>query len=326
MNLASTLLYSLGALILLLVLLVQFSARTTRRIEETLPPAGIFIEAGGVRLHVRDEGEGQVLLLVHGLQGQMAHFDYGAMRALSSRYRVVAIDRPGAGYSSRPANVPADLSTQARSIAALIERLNLGRPTVVGHSLGGATALTLAMEHPDKVGALALVAPLTHSDGSVPSVFRALTIASPRLRTLFAWTLAVPAGILASKAVLRQVFAPESPPRDFETRGGGLLSLRPSQFLAASGDVLALGAHMPRLEARYGDLAALEIPVHVLFGRGDHLLDWRSNGQALADKVEGSKLEVIDGGHMLPVTQPARTVRFIDETVAARRDRKAGRA
>ena len=99
MNLASMLLYALGAAVLLLVLLYQFSARTARRIEETLPPAGIFIEAGGVRLHVRDEGEGPVLLLVHGLQGQMMHFDYGTMRALSGRYRVVAIDRPGAGYS-----------------------------------------------------------------------------------------------------------------------------------------------------------------------------------------------------------------------------------
>ncbi len=323
MNLPSLLLYGLGAAVLLLVLLYQFSLRTTRRIETALPPAHLFVEAGGVRLHVRDQGEGPVLLLVHGLNGQMNHFSYGAMAALAQRYRVVAVDRPGAGYSSRPEGVAADLSTQARTLALLIERLNLGRPTVVGHSLGGATALTLALEHPDKVGALALVAPLTHTDGTVPPAFRALTIASPRLRTLFAWTLAVPLGIMGSKSVLRQVFAPEQPPRDFATRGGGLLSLRPTQFLASSADVLALGAHMPRLQARYGELAALGIPVHVLFGRGDHLLDWRMNGQALADKVAGCRLEVIEGGHMLPVTQPALTARFIEDTVAARRAKAA---
>jgi len=318
MNLASTLLYTAGALVLLLVLLYQFSARTARRIESALPPTGFFVEADGVRLHVRDEGEGPALLLIHGLNGQMAHFDYGALRALSQRYRVVAIDRPGSGYSSRPGGVPADLSTQARAIAQLIDRLNLGRPTVAGHSLGGATALTLALEHPGKVGALALVAPLTHTDGSVPPAFRALAIETPWLRTLFAWTLAVPAGILGSKRVLRQVFAPEPPVRDFATRGGGLLSLRPSQFLASAADLLVLRGHMPRLAARYGELAGMGIPVHVLFGRGDRILDWRVNGQGLADKVAGCRLELVDGGHMLPVTQPARTARFIEDAVAAR--------
>ncbi len=319
MNLASTLLYATGALVLLLLLLYQFSMRTARRIESTLPPTGLFVEAGGVRLHVRDEGEGPVLLLIHGLNGQMDHFNYGPLRALAQRYRVVTIDRPGSGYSSRPKGVPADLSTQARAIALLIERLKLGRPTVVGHSLGGAAALTLALEHPDKVGALALVAPLTHTDGSIPTAFRALAIESARLRTLFAWTLAVPAGIVGSKRVLRQVFAPEKPARDFATRGGGLLSLRPSQFLASSGDLLALREHMPVLAARYGELGTLGIPVHVLFGRGDRILDWQANGQALADKVAGCKLELVEGGHMLPVTQAARTARFIEEAVAARR-------
>lgn len=319
MNPVSTLLYATGAVVLALVLLYQFSVRTQRRIEEALPPTGLFVEADGVRMHVRDEGAGPALLLVHGLNGQMAHFNYGAVRELSQRYRVVSIDRPGSGYSSRPGGVAADLSTQARAIAALIDRLNLGRPTVVGHSLGGAAALTLALEHPGKVGALALVAPLTHTDGSVPSAFRALAIETGWLRTLFAWTLAVPAGIAGSKAVLRQVFAPEAPVRDFATRGGGLLSLRPSQFLASSADLRTLREHMPRLQQRYGELAALGIPVHVLFGRGDRILDWRMNGQALADKVAGCKLELVEGGHMLPVTQPALTARFIIEAAEARR-------
>ncbi|MGI4718047.1 MAG: alpha/beta fold hydrolase [Janthinobacterium lividum] len=323
MNPLSILLYALGALVLLLVLLFQFSARTARRIESFLPPSGFFVEVEGVRLHVRDEGKGPVLLLLHGLNGQMAHFGFGAMRDLARRYRVVALDRPGSGYSSRPDGVPADLSTQARAIAALIEKLDLGRPTVVGHSLGGATALTLALEHPQRVGALALVAPLTHVMGGVPPAFRALAIRSAWLRTLFARTLAVPAGIAASKKVLRVVFGPESVPPDFATRGGGLLSLRPGQFLAASSDLQALAGHMPALEARYGELAALGIPVHVLFGRDDRILDWRANGQALADKVPGSRLELVDGGHMLPVTQPERTARFVEEAAATRQALRA---
>jgi pimeloyl-ACP methyl ester carboxylesterase len=149
----------------------------------------------GVRLHVRDEGHGPALLMIHGLGGQMAHFNYGAVRELSRRYRVVAIDRPGSGYSTRPEGISADLSTQARAIAALIRQLELQQPTVAGHSLGGATALTLAFEHPQLVGAPALVAPLTHALELVPSAFRALT-------TENGW---LPRQFLASSADLQAV-------------------------------------------------------------------------------------------------------------------------
>ena len=311
----SFLLYMLGGLALLLVILSAFSQRTARRIEAFLPPTGSLVDVEGLRLHVRDEGSGPALLMIHGLGGQMAHFNYGAVRELSKRYRVVTIDRPGSGYSTRPDGVPADLSTQARAIAALVEKLGLDRPTVVGHSLGGATALTLAHEYPQHVGALALVAPLTHAPDSVPPAFRALAIATPWLRRLFAATLAVPLSIVASKGVLAQVFAPEAPPRDFPTRGGGLLSLRPSQFVASSADLQAIAGHMPQLEQRYH---TLRLPVHILFGREDALLDWRANGQALADKLPGARLELVTGGHMLPVTQPELTARFIEEAAGAR--------
>lgn len=77
----------------------------------------------------------------------------------------------------------------------------------------------------------------------------------------------------------------------------------------------ALAGHMPRIEGRYGEL---RLPVHVLFGRGDRLLDWRANGQALVDKLPDGRLRLVDGGHMLPVTQPELTASFIEEVVAAR--------
>ena len=300
----------LGILALLLLALALFTHRTARRIESFLPARGRLIDVPGARLHVREAGSGPAVLLVHGLGGQSAHFDYGVFEALAREHRVVAVDRPGSGHSTREATSAADVSTQAAALAALIDKLGLGRPTVAGHSLGGAIALTLALEHPDKVGALALVAPLTHLQDTAPDAFSALAIERPWLRRLFAWTLATPASIAGSKKVLAAVFAPEAAPRDFAVKGGGLLSLRPRQFLAASADMQALPGRMPAVQARY---AELQVPTAVLYGRDDAILDWRKNGQALADKVAGARLQLVGGGHMLPVTQPTIVAEFIAE-------------
>lgn len=302
------LLIVIALLLLVLAGLAWFTLRTARRIEAYLPARGRFVEVPGARLHVREAGSGPAVLLLHGLGGQSAHFDYGVFETLARSHRVIAVDRPGSGYSARGAGAPADLSTQAAALAALIEHMGLERPTVAGHSLGGATALTLALEHPDKVGALALVAPLTHVQAAPPEVFKPLSIASPGMRKLFAWTLATPGGIAGGKKVLATVFAPESAPHDFPVKGGGMLSLRPSQFLAASADMQALPGHMPGLVARYGQL---KVPTAVLYGREDALLDWQQHGQALADKVPGLQLQLVDGGHMLPVTQPQVVADFI---------------
>jgi pimeloyl-ACP methyl ester carboxylesterase len=291
-----------------------FTLFTARKVEALLPPTGAFVDVPGARLHVREAGQGPAILMIHGLGGQLAHFTYGVAGRLSSRFRVVAVDRPGCGWSTRSAGAQADLSSQAAALAALIDRLGMERPLVVGHSLGGAVALALALEHPDKVSGLALLAPLTHMRDDVPAVFKGLTIASPGLRKLVAWTLAVPGSIRKSASTLEQVFGPEAVPKDFGTRGGGLLSLRPDAFLGASSDLQALPARLPALEQRYG---LLRIPVGILYGKDDRILDWRANGHALADKVPGARLQLIEGGHMLPITNPDACAGFIEAMALA---------
>jgi pimeloyl-ACP methyl ester carboxylesterase len=234
---------------------------------------------------------------------------------------VIVVDRPGSGYSTRAAASPADLSTQAAALAALVRSLGLGPAFVVGHSLGGAIALTMALEHPQQVAGLALLAPLTHIRDDVPPVFAGLTIQSPAMRKLVAWTLAIPASIRNSAKTLDVVFGPEPVPKDFATRGGGLLSLRPSAFLSASNDLQALPERLPQVQERY---AELRLPVHVLYGKDDRILDWKANGQALVDKVPGARLELVEGGHMLPVTQVEATAGFIEAAVGAMAAKVAG--
>jgi pimeloyl-ACP methyl ester carboxylesterase len=293
--------------------LALITLRTARRVEAALPPAGDFVEVPGARLHVVERGRGPALLLVHGLAGQLGNFTYGVVDRLADSFRVVAVDRPGSGYSVRAKGASAGLIEQADALAALIDRRGLGRPLVVGHSLGGALALALAQRHPAKVSGLALVAPLTQVVPTIPPAFRGLMIAAPWLQSLVAWTLATPVGIARREELMAMIFGPEPVPADFATRGGGLLSLRPSHFISACADLVALADDLPRISAGY---SAMHLPVSVLYGRQDGILDPRVQGESLAAVLPGASLELVEGGHMLPVTAPDRTTRFIREAAA----------
>jgi pimeloyl-ACP methyl ester carboxylesterase len=293
------------------------TTRLARRAEAALPPAGRFIEVPGARLHVVEAGalrDGRTpILMLHGLAGQLHHFRYSLVDALAEETRVVAVDRPGSGYSTREPGCATALEDQADAIAALMDRLGFERALLVGHSLGGALSLAVALRHPTRVAGLALLAPLTTMPGGSPEVFRSLQV-PPALRSLIARTVAIPAFVSRREALMRLVFGPEDAPGDYARRGGGLLSLRPQQFQSAAEDYAAVPRSLTALEARYGELVRATpapLPIAVLYGREDRVLDYRPQGEGFIARVRHARLELVTGGHMLPVTQPARCAEFI---------------
>jgi pimeloyl-ACP methyl ester carboxylesterase len=293
--------------------LVVFTARTARKVEAALPPSGRFIEIDGERIHYVDlGGTAPPLVMIHGLGGNLMHFTYALADRLTNEFRVIMVDRPGCGYSERPDGAPADLTAQAATLAKFMREFGLKRPLVVGHSLGGALSLAIALDHPDCVGALALIAPLTHV-AEVPDVFKGLFIRSPILRKVIAWTLATPLGILREKETLREVFRPERAPADFMARAGGPLGLRPSAFCSASSDLVLTLSVLPKYVDRYASLA---LPMGMLFARGDRLLDYRAQAEAMKAICPALDLELMDGGHMLPMTAPDRCAALIRRCAA----------
>jgi pimeloyl-ACP methyl ester carboxylesterase len=297
--------------------LIGFAAYTVRRVEIAVPPQGRFLNLDGERIHYLDKGAGPALFLIHGLCGQMGNYTYALVDRLARDFRVVAVDRPGSGYSTRPADADASLRAQARALAKVIRALNLDRPVIVGHSMGGAIALAIALDYPECVSGLALIAPLTQVIKTPPAPFRSLAIRSPLVRGIGAWTLATPLTMLTADRVIKQVFAPEKAPPDFATAGGALLGLRPRTFYAASSDLLAVNKGFAEMIRRY---PSLSVPVGILFGRGDQLLDYRLHGEAAKEELPNLHLEVVEGGHMLPVTAPdlvADFIRRIAEMAAA---------
>ncbi|WP_218838663.1 alpha/beta fold hydrolase [Halopseudomonas pelagia] len=297
--------------------LFLFTLFITMRVQMGLPAEGRFVTVMGNRIHYLEQGKKQnsesTILMIHGLGGVSQNFSYSVLGQLAKDHRVVAIDRPGSGYSERHPRSSASLAVQADVVAGVIDALNLGKPLIVGHSLGGAVALATALRHPDKVAGLALVAPLTHMPKDTPKAFAALGITWPWLRKLVAWTLATPMSILQKDKVMDIVFGPESVPKDFPIRGGGLLGLRPSQFISASADMNALPDTLPMMQQQY---PTLTLPVAVLYGRQDRILNHIEQGQGLADVAPTAELELIDGGHMLPITQPDVTANFIRRRAA----------
>ena len=291
--------------------LAAFTWSETRRVQRLVPPDGEFLEIRGARLHYVDRGRGQTIFMIHGLGGQLRNFNY-LLDLLAREYRVVVVDRPGSGYSSRVPGGAANLRYQAALMAELMERLELSRPLVVGHSLGGAVALALALDFPELVGGLALVAPLTQlvEPNQLPASFRGLAIPSPALRTALAWTMVSPAARFGSPKPLADVFFPDPIPSDYGVRAGGLLARRPANFEATSLDLQAAATDLPDMMARYADLT---IPVRILFGRQDTVLNPEVHGVGMLGALPGLRLDVVEGGHMLPVSAPESTAEWIAE-------------
>ncbi|MBF6031225.1 alpha/beta hydrolase [Pseudomonas sp. P115] len=292
-------------------LLWGFSARMTRRIEAAVPINGRFVEVNGERFHYVEEGKGPPLVMIHGLMGSSRNLTYALSGQLAGHFRVITIDRPGSGYSTRHKGTPADLPAQAGQILGLIKTLGLEKPLVLGHSLGGAISLALALDHPEAVSGLILVAPLTHPQPTLPMVFWSLAVRPGWLRRWVAHTLTVPIGMLTRRSVVKGVFTPDQAPDDFATRGGGMLGMRPDNFYAASSEIALVNDYLPAMVKRYPQLT---VPIGLIYGAKDKVLDFRRHGQALADKVPGLKLQLVEGrGHMLPITATARVVEAVQQ-------------
>jgi pimeloyl-ACP methyl ester carboxylesterase len=116
-----------------------------------------FINIDGVRIHYQEFGERTAppMVLIHGYTASV-YVWHAAAPLLAGGFRVVAPDLVGFGYSQKPRGFDYSIGSQARMIKRLMDRLGIGRAHVVGSSYGGAVALTLALDHAERVDRLVL--------------------------------------------------------------------------------------------------------------------------------------------------------------------------
>ena len=295
-------------LFLLIVLCAIFTAIITQKIKQSIPKFGKTTVLQDAEIHWYEAGQGRPIIMLHGLAGNLRNFTYALTEKLDRDYRVIAIDRAGCGWSKRSKSEIATLQEQARIISEFIEQEQIEKPLIVGHSLGGAIALALALEYKNQIAGLALICPVTQPVDKVPDIFRFLNISSPFLRFFVAHTFSSFIGILTRKNTFEIAFAPEPISENFSIRGGGDLALSSKAFIKTSEDLVFALSSASLLVGREQEL---DVPTKILFGEEDKIIDAKLHGEKFA-KLSGANIKILSGkGHMLPLTQPEECSTFI---------------
>ena len=227
-----------------------FVHQKARRAELAHPPRGRFIEAEGARLHYLEAGDGPPLVLLHGLGSSVDDFaTSGLIAEASQRFRVIAFDRPGYGYSARPRDRLWHPLEQARVLRAALRKLEAHRPIVLGHSWGALVAIAFAMHFPGAARSLALASGLYFPSVRLDAPLL-VPPGIPLVGDLLRSTVSPLIGRLLWPAWLRTLFAPAPVPQYFKDGFPAWMALRPSQLRTV------------------GEEAAMTVPAAVMLGRG----------------------------------------------------------
>lgn len=109
-----------------------------------------YFESPSGKMHYVDEGEGEVIVFVHGTPAwSFLYRDF--IKELSANHRCIAIDHLGFGLSEKPLDFVGTPQAHAENLALLLESLNLDNITLVVHDFGGPIGLPFAIAHPEKV-------------------------------------------------------------------------------------------------------------------------------------------------------------------------------
>ena len=290
----------------------------TVQIARAHPPRGRFVDIGGLPQHVVESEvsvsapetrEDIPIVLIHGAGCNLEDMRLALGERLRGR-RLIYIDRPGHGWSERHGVDGSSPAYQATMIRDVLDRLGVSRAILVGHSWGGALALRFALDYPQRVSGLVMLAPPLYPFPRRLTWFYDV-MATPFIGPLIAHTVLLPVGALFIGFGFCGAFFPQWPPRHYLKRAGTLLSLRPRTFLANSRDIAHLQKNLPSQVARYATLA---MPAVVITGDRDLIVAPEQHALAFAQAVPAAKLIVLPGiGHMLHHAAAERVAAEIEE-------------
>ena len=251
------------------------------------------VEAGGLAINYlrAGTGEGVPIVLVHGFGGDLDNWLFN-QPALAEHHDVVALDLPGHGRSAKDVGA-GDLAFLSETLAEFLDALGIDRAHLVGHSLGGAAVLGLALDHPKRAASLTLISPA----GLGPEINRSYIsgfVGAARRKEM--------------KGVLQMLFAdPGLVSRDLVE---DVLKYKRLDGVAGALETIARavfpdGRQAVVLAERVGDLA---VPVQVIWGRRDEIVP-PAHAEALPPGVPVHMIET--AGHMAHMEAAGEVNRLI---------------
>jgi pimeloyl-ACP methyl ester carboxylesterase len=307
---------SLIAVVAALAVLALITQAGVLVLQRLYPAQGQTVEVAGAALNVVDIGPRDAtpaIALIHGASSNLEMMrPLGEM--LAKNHRVILIDRPGHGWSTRARDEDSTPAIQAGMIDEALGKLGFGPSIFVVHSWAGALGARMALDHPQRVAGLVMLAPVAYPwPGGVGSYNKLVT--TPVIGPLLAYTITLPLGLLLTEPGSRSVFLPQIMPPDFVGDSATPLLLRPREFLANARDLVTLKEAVREQAPRYPDIKA---PTVVIAGdNADKTVSTEIHSRPFAAAVPNAKLIVLPGvGHMVPYAAPDLVVSEIEAMIA----------
>lgn len=247
-------------------------------------------------LHVASEGDGRDILLIHGAVTTGQDWLSGPFARVAEIGRAIAVDRPGHGRSTR-GRFEGSPHTQARTVRDGLRKGGFNPRIVVGHSFGGLVALAYAELFGDEIDALVLLAPIAFPELRLAEQTlyapRAVPFWGPLLSDAMAGSLDRP--IL--KLMHKLMFAPGEPPAGWTDTYPWDWMLSGAAGVANGEDAAAIHPLTPE---GLIDFAKVRLPVHILHGNADLVIQHERQSSPLAALLPAASHRIVDGaGHMI---------------------------
>ena len=282
-------------------------------LQRAYPAQGEAVEVAGATLNVLEIGPrdaaGPPIVMLHGASSNLESMRRPLGEMLARNHRVILIDRPGHGWSTRAREGDSTPAIQGKMIDEALEKLGVGPAIFVVHSWAGALGARMALDYPERVAGLVMLAPVAYPwPGGVGWYNKLVT--TPVIGPLLAYTITLPLGYFLTGPGARTVFLPQTMPEDFVENTATPLLLRPREFLANAWDLVTLKAAVKEQAPRY---AGIKAPVVVITGDADKTVSPEIHSRPFAAAVKDARLIVLpDAGHMVQNAAPEMVVREID--------------
>lgn len=256
------------------------------RVPEPTPPA--------VPLYVRDEGQGEPVLLLHGLGGDHTVWDY-QIPPMAASYRILAPDLRGHGRSPLPEGARYTFGELEGDVQKLLEDRTVGPAHLVGLSGGGLLALRLVLDDPGRFRTLALFGALGHMDNHTRAVGQN-----------WADTLRDEGPAAYSRRLAMDLFAPDW----LEAHMDLAERIAQSQEERDLKGVVQWALAMKDFDVR-SRLGKIRTPTLILHGLDDNVVD-PSHARLLRQAIPGSEVRLFPNtGHLIPIERPDETAQIL---------------